>query len=80
MALYDALSRYRNDVTGQSASRLDPPVRGYTTYVVRQGDTLENLATKYLGSPKRYWELADMNPQVKFPLDITVGMLLRLPT
>jgi nucleoid-associated protein YgaU len=80
MALYDALSRYRLDASGQTASRLEAPRRGYTTYVVQQGDTLEGLAFRHLGSAKRYWELADLNPQVKFPLDLEVGMLLRMPT
>jgi nucleoid-associated protein YgaU len=49
------------------------------TYVVREGDTLENIATRMLGLPTRYWEIADINPQVKFPLDLEVGTVLRLP-
>jgi hypothetical protein len=79
MALYSSLSRYRNDTSGQTATRLPVAKRGYITYVVREGDTIENIATRYMGNPSRYWEVADMNPQVKFPLDLTTGMLLRLP-
>ena len=78
-ASYDALSRYTLDESGQTASRVDVRSRSYTVYRVVEGDTLENLATRYLGSPLRYWELADLNPQVKFPLDLYVGLLLRLP-
>lgn len=79
MAQYDTLSRYRNDASGQTASRLPADKRVYTTYVCVSGDTLESIATRCLGNPKRYWELADLNPQIKFPLDISVGTLLRLP-
>lgn len=79
MAQYDTLSRYRNDASGKTASRLPPDRRVYTTYVVRAGDTLESIATRALGNPRRYWELADINPQIKFPLDISVGTVLRLP-
>ena len=80
MAIYSSLSRYRNDASGQTATRLPVTKRGYITYTVRDGDTVENIATRYLGNPARYWEVADMNPQVKFPLDLTTGMLLRLPS
>jgi hypothetical protein len=32
-----------------------------------------------LGDPLRYWEIADINPQFKFPLDIVPGKVIRLP-
>lgn len=79
-AHYDTLSRYTLDPNGQQATRVPTKTGSYTVYVVREGDTLENIATRYLGSPLRYWEIADLNPQVKYPLDITTGTTLRLPT
>jgi nucleoid-associated protein YgaU len=79
-AKYDTLSRYTIDTNGQSASRGAVRTPAYTVYVCRQGDTLESIATRYLGDPLRYWEIADINPQVKFPLDLAVGKVLRLPT
>lgn len=80
-AAYDALSRYRLADSGQQAFRTDLPnkSRTYTVYTTKQGDTMESIATRYLGSPLRFWEIADANPQVKFPLDLGVGTLLRLP-
>jgi len=79
MANYSSLSRYSNDPTGQLAFR-GPVVRtNYNLYTVKEGETLESIATRTLGNPLRYWELADLNPQVKFPLDLEVGTVLRLP-
>lgn len=78
-AVYDSTSRYSLDTSGQSASRGGIVRRAYTLYTVRDGDTLETIATKMLGSPTKYWQIADMNPQVKFPLDISAGTTLRLP-
>lgn len=79
-ARYDALSRYTLDISGQSATRGPLKKKQYSIYVCREGDTLENIATRHLGSPLRYWEIADMNPQVKFPTDLSAGTVLRLPT
>jgi nucleoid-associated protein YgaU len=79
MAYYDANSRYTVDVGGKTASRGDLVTERFTLYTVRQGDTLENIAMRRLGSQKRYWEIADMNPQIKFPLDLEVGTVLRIP-
>ena len=82
MARYDALSRYSLEATGLTAARsVDPPLtRRYFTYVVRQGDTLENIAARHLGNPRRYWEISDINPQFKFPTDLPLGTVIRLPT
>ena len=81
MRQYDALSRYSLDETGLTATRSDvPTTRRYIAYTVRQTDTLESIAARHLGNPRRYWELADINPQIKFPLDIPMGTVIRLPT
>jgi nucleoid-associated protein YgaU len=79
MAFYDPLSRYTVSTGGQLAFRDSIKSRNYNIYTVKAGDTLESLATRVLGNPLRYWEIADLNPQVKFPLDISVGTVLRLP-
>jgi len=79
MATYSSLSRYTNDSTGQLAFRGPVKRPNYNLYTVREGETLESIATRTLGNPLRYWELADLNPQIKFPLDLEVGTVLRLP-
>lgn len=79
-ALYDALSRYSTDTNGQTASRSAIARRPYTLYRANASDTLESIAARHLGNPLRFWEIADMNPQIKFPLDLEAGTVLRLPT
>lgn len=81
MAVYDALSRYAVNPGGQTADRVvpPPPTVTYSVYAVVQGDTLENIAARQLGDPRRYWEIADINPQIKFPTDLRPGMAIRLP-
>jgi nucleoid-associated protein YgaU len=79
MAIYSANSRYSMDENNQEAFRGDLVTPDYTLYTVRQGDTMESIAARLLGTTERYWELADLNPQIKFPLDIDVGTVLRIP-
>lgn len=81
-ATYDSTSRYALDAGGVSASRKSAPITAnasYTLYMVKEGDTLENIAARYLGRHTRYWEIADLNPQIKFPTDISAGTTIRLP-
>lgn len=78
-ARYDATSRYELGSSGQEANRKSTTSRQYTLYTVRQNDTLESIAFRHLGDSRRYWEIADMNPQVLFPLAIDTGTVIRLP-
>ena len=52
----------------------------YSLYTLKEGDTIEILANKLLGDPSRYWEIADMNPQVKFQWDLVPGDSIRIPS
>lgn len=48
-------------------------------YIVSPGETIETLAHRIYGDPSQWWRIADVNPQVPFPLDISPGMEIRLP-
>jgi nucleoid-associated protein YgaU len=73
-------SRYKIDETGIAADRI-PPIRVTAfLYTVKQGDTLESIASKQLGDPLRYWEIADINPQITFPLSLKTGDVIRVPS
>ena len=49
-------------------------------YRVKEGDTLERLAEKYLGDKKRYPEIFRLNQnKLHSPDDLRSGMLIRLP-
>lgn len=77
--MLDTSSRYRLDPSGQTASPKPKSDATYSLHRVVEGDTLLNLAARTLGSDRRWWEIADINPQVKYPEDLEVGSLLRLP-
>ena len=38
------------------------------------------LAFKFMDDSTRWWEIAEVNPQVWYPLDLTAGDFLRIPT
>lgn len=80
MAFYDASSRYSVDDTGKVANPRTSRSSKYTLYTVKAGDTLERIALRSLGSTRRAWEIADLNPQVKFPIQLSVGDVIRVPS
>lgn len=80
MAFYDASSRYKIDESNQAAFRQPLEPVGFLTYTVREGDSLETISRGVLGTARRYWEIADINPQIKFPLDLTPGAVIRIPS
>ena len=48
-------------------------------YTVRIKDTIESIAAEIYGDSSLWWRIADLNPQVKFPLDLEPGMVIRIP-
>jgi nucleoid-associated protein YgaU len=79
MAVYRNSSRYVFASGGILADRKPAEKPNYYQYIAQDGDSFESLASKVLGDGKRYWEIADMNPQVKWPDEIPSGTVLRLP-
>lgn len=79
MATYTKTSRYNLSANGQLATRKTGAPITYYQYVSRQGDTFERLAAKLFNDGRRYWEIADINPQVQYPDNIPVGTILRIP-
>lgn len=79
-----SLSRYTYGVNDLDKGVLTASRKATTTvsvfqYTVRPGDTFENLAAKLYGDSAQYWRLADLNPQIKFPLDLKAGDVIRIP-
>lgn len=61
--------------SGQNpTSRTDPR----KTYIIQQGDRLDNLAYREYGKASRWREIADAN-QLENPLDLQPGQILVLP-
>ena len=49
-------------------------------YKVQVGDSFQSIARRTLGDPQRWWILADMNTNVFFPLSLTPGEIIYIPT
>lgn len=79
MAVYQVSSRYSLTNGGRTASRKALENTTYFQYVSKQGDTFEKIAARLFNDGKRYWEIADINPQVQWPDVIPEGTLLRIP-
>jgi len=62
----------------ESASRAPAPPPEMTTYVTRPGDSLDNIATRYLRSPDDWKQLASLN-HVSAPRRLQPGTTLRVP-
>ena len=82
MALSPA-SRYKQmtDTYGRAATKRK--VRAshrYSTTVTTQGQTFQEIAAKWLGDPKLYWMVADLNPHVPYPEEIPMGTRIRVPS
>lgn len=76
---YSPSSRYKVDDNNQTTSRGPSTKRSYSVYRVKAGDTLDTIAHNAFGNFDRWWEIADMNPQIKFPMDLKPGDVIRIP-
>lgn len=79
MAIYKNSSRYRISGDGRVAERVPAEATRYYQYVTKDGDSFILIASKLFNDPSRYWEIADINPQIEWPDRIPVGTVLRIP-
>jgi hypothetical protein len=47
--------------------RLPPPTEGSFAHVIQEGDRIDNLANKYYREPRKWWRIADANPEFATP-------------
>lgn len=79
MTGFAVTSRYQVDSNGISASPKDKQIVLYSQYRASQGDSMSNIAARLLGDDRRWWEIADINPQIKYPEDLAPGDIIRIP-
>lgn len=48
-------------------------------YHIKEGETLQYIAWKTMRSAGAWWQLAEANPQLWYPLDIPLGASVRVP-
>lgn len=80
MAVYRTSSRYRISNGGRLADRVPYESTKYYQYITRDNDTFALIAARTLNDPTRYWEIADINPQVEWPDAIPTGTVIRIPS
>lgn len=80
MASYSSTDRYTKIDGGQYATRKKQKAVTYAVVTSREDDSFERLAYRYLNDPLRFWEIADINPQVEWPDRIPAGTPIRIPT
>lgn len=79
-------SRYVESAVNQDgsnivvSSRLPASPARYTTHLVKEGESFESIASWSLGSPERWWEIADINTHVKYPNFLRPGTSIRIPS
>lgn len=56
-----------------------PPAVGFSVYQVHFGDRLDSIAALTLGDSELWWQVADANPELIYPDQLTVGMFIRIP-
>lgn len=57
----------------------DTGPKGYRMYTCSSGDTFESLAWRFYGDGDKWYVLADANPEIFFPLELTSGTQIRVP-
>lgn len=62
------------------AAREPLPTQVALTYQVREGDRLDLLAWKFYRNPRKWWLIADANPDCLSPEELLVpGRILNIP-
>lgn len=78
----NSLSRYTTGVASDGtiiAVRKQYSEIAVQTYIVKPGDTFENLAAKIYGDSSQHWRLLDLNPQIDFSFDLKANDRIRIP-
>ena len=59
------------------------PAAGVLEHIVKENDRLDLLAQYYYNNPRRWWRIADANPEVVFAGDLVisnkVGTVILIP-
>lgn len=79
MAGYASTDRYVITDGGPFAERKPQQTTQYSVYYSSENDSFEKLASIYLGNPRLYWRIADINPHIEWPDRIPAGTSIRIP-
>lgn len=51
-----------------------------TRHIIREGERLDHLASRYYDDPEMWWVIADANPEIFYPENIPAGTVVRIPS
>jgi nucleoid-associated protein YgaU len=73
-----------NNLDGADIQAIVPGIQGsysftYTFYLVKQFDTMSDLAFNSYGDPTLWWLIADANPEIMLWDVLPVGKFIRIP-
>src|SRR3954452_7580743 len=78
--LVPAMAAAQSGPTTAASAPIAPGAPGDTVWhIVRPGETLEQIASRYFGSVQRWKELHQLNPAITDPNRIEPGQRIRLP-
>lgn len=55
------------------------PIADHYLYTWKESDRLDYIAARFLGDPKKWWQILDINPLIQDPNDIRPGDQIRVP-
>jgi len=55
----------------------DPPPQ---EYYAKDGESFQFIAYKFIKNPTLWWQIAEANPQVWYPLDLHMGSYIHVPS
>jgi hypothetical protein len=70
-------------LSATSVAVFGPPPATATTFIyyqVMDGDRFDSIANKLYGVPDFWWRVADANPEIFYPEQLTTGTIIRIPT
>lgn len=59
---------------------LEDEMEDWLFYTVQPGDTFDTLAYKYAEDSLKWWIIAEVNGFTGFPLDLTPGLQIKIPS
>lgn len=71
----------RNSVYRLAVYRKFPKARSdFYWYTWVQGDRIDLVANRLIGSPNFWWKIMDFNPEILDPFSIPIGANVRIPS
>ena len=77
--VYKALDSRSNKYEIAVSRTFPQKTKEISYYYWAEKDRMDIVAGKLLGSPDRWWEIMDVNPEIVDPLNIPLGTKLRIP-